>query len=48
VYRARMLTDEEIDDLIEAFETWVIGADDELEIIWRPYLNKLMALKNRP
>ena len=39
------MTVEDIDQIVEGIEYFIIGGDDDLAPIWQPYIDKLQALK---
>lgn len=39
------LTAEDIEQIIEGIEHFIVGNDEDLELIWQPYIDKLNALR---
>ena len=42
---ARELSVDDIDQIIEGIDHFVIGTEPDIEVIWQPYLDKLAALR---
>lgn len=40
------LTTDDIDQIVEGIEAFIIGGDDEMRDVWNVYLGKLEALKH--